>query len=99
MNIKNNNNEKEINKINNKENIILKEIKNEFLNINKKLDEIIYRFKLSNNSINIVENQDNFNVISNPSENIVIQKIIENFFISRKYKEENKIQKIESFKL
>ena len=99
LNNKNNNNEKEINKISNKENIILKEIKNEFLNINKKLDEIIYRFKLSNNSINIVENQDNFNVISNPSENIVIQKIIENFFISRKYKEENKIQKIESFKL
>ena len=48
-----------------------------------KWSRIIYRFKLYNNFITIAENQNNFNIISNSSENTVIQKIIVNFFISR----------------
>lgn len=98
--INNINNGKEINEIANKENkILFKEIKNEFSNINKKLDEIIYRFKLFDKSLYFVENQDNFFICPNPSENTVIQRIIDNFFISRIYKEENRIQSIESFEL
>ena len=90
-----NNKEKILNENNNnKNNISIEEIKYEFLNINKRLDEII---KIINKEIfndyktkNVIVCQDNICIIPTPLEKTKIPILI---------REENKIQKIEEFEL
>ena len=90
-----NNKEKILNENNNnKNNISIEEIKYEFLNINKRQDEVI---RINNKEIfndyktkNVIVCQDNICIIPTPLEKTKIPILI---------REENKIQKIEEFEL
>lgn len=100
------------NKNNNKNNISIKGIEYDISNINKRLDEII---KILNNEIknnnkdkeilnnnkskNIIVCQDNICISPTSLEKNKIPVLIDDFFILGKFKEENKIQKIEEFEL